>query len=173
MGNGVFDLLEVRDNAGTISVLLGLALLVLSVLLFTMLGNPYSASCLFFGITFVALGIFAKIGMFWVKLHSRGGLGTVLICASIVFFAFSLALFQFLSLQVTASKRETITGRAREPIVTPSGGPRDDYRQSGAYGAYRLIFHSEPLYLGAQELLLLAATVLLIIGIALRIAGSW
>jgi len=86
---------SIKSNVSMIFFLLGVALLVFGVLYKTSVGSWFSVLSLFFGIILSTFGMFLKLGMFSLKLRSVAGLGTILICASIISIALAIALFQF------------------------------------------------------------------------------
>jgi uncharacterized membrane protein HdeD (DUF308 family) len=101
MRTGMLNVLvPIEDHLDKILILPGLILLVVGLLCKTALGSWISASSLFFGIVFFTFGIFLKLGIFSAKAHSAAGVGTILICASIICIAISIALFQFVYIDV-------------------------------------------------------------------------
>jgi len=78
----------------------GVILLIIGLLLKKDLGSWISTGTLFLGMVFSTFGIFLKLGIFSVKLRSLAGVGTILICASVVCFALSIVLFQFAELTI-------------------------------------------------------------------------
>jgi hypothetical protein len=79
------------EYASSILFFSGFLLLVVGVLLLETFGSILSAASLFFGIVFVAWGLLMRLGFFYMKLHSLDGLGTILLSASVVFLALSIA----------------------------------------------------------------------------------
>lgn len=88
-----------QEYSGNILILAGIILLVVGLLFVNIFGSIVSVYTLFFGIICVAYGLFARIGLFYLKLRSLNGLGTVLICIAIAFLALSIALMEFLSVK--------------------------------------------------------------------------
>jgi len=86
----------IRDYLGKIMFLIGVVLLVVGVLTLNLYGSILSAGSLFCGILFTIFGLFVQLGFFSGNLRSLGGAGTILICVSIVFLAFSLVIIEFL-----------------------------------------------------------------------------
>jgi len=93
-------LAPIREHLDMILFLSGFILLVVGLLCKTALGSWFSASSLFFGMVFLTFGMFLKLGIFSVKFRSAAGVGTILICASIICIAISIALFQFVNIDV-------------------------------------------------------------------------
>jgi len=138
----------VTENFGKIMVFSGVGLFIIGFLLLTGFGSMWSAISLFFGILLVAFGFFALFGFFSGNLRSLNGLGTILICLSIVFFALSLVVFQFLNVVVVRWLQEVFRG--------------------GSLGA-RALLSSERPYLWLSGLSMEAALALLVIGVVLKV----
>lgn len=107
-----------KENLGKILIAVGILLLVLG---FVMQSTFYfvisafgfiSAVNLFLGIMLIVLGSFVLVGLFPVKLRSIDGLGTILLCVSIGFFALAFVAIQF----------QLVTGFDVEGIPRPFGG---------------------------------------------------
>lgn len=79
----------------------GALLLIGGVLFLETFGSIISAGSLFFGIVFIAWGLFLRLGFFYTKLRSLDGLGTILVSVSVVFLALSIAVMTFLTVKNT------------------------------------------------------------------------
>jgi len=90
----------IKDNLYMILFLLGIALLVFGMLYKTSIGSWFSVVSLFFGIILSTFSMFLKLGMFSLKLRSVAGLGTILICASVISIALAITLFQFYDMTI-------------------------------------------------------------------------
>jgi len=88
-----------EEYSGNILILAGIILLAVGVLYVNIFGSIVSVFTLFFGIVCVVYGLFARIGLFYIKLRSLNGLGTVLVCVAVAFLALSIALMEFLSVK--------------------------------------------------------------------------
>lgn len=108
-----------KNNQGKILIAIGI---LLSVLGFGMQSTFYFAIPtvgflagvnLFLGIMLVVLGSFVQVGLLPVKWRSFDGLGTVLLCISVGFFALAIVAIQF----------QLVTGFYVEGTPSPSGGP--------------------------------------------------
>lgn len=77
----------------------GVVLLVGGLLFLETFGSILSAGALFFGIIFVAWGLFLRLGLFYLKLRSLDGLGTILVSLSVVFLALSVTVMTFMTVQ--------------------------------------------------------------------------
>jgi hypothetical protein len=86
------------EYVGNIMIVAGIVLLAVGVLSVNIFGSIMSVFTFFFGIICVAFGFFARIGLFY-RLRSLNGLGTILVCVSVAFFALSVALLEFLSVK--------------------------------------------------------------------------
>jgi hypothetical protein len=84
-----------KEYSGNIMIFSGVLLLVVGLMFVETFGSLVSVVAFFFGIIFVAFGFFARLGLFYLKLSSLNGLGTILICVSVVFFALSFAVIQY------------------------------------------------------------------------------
>jgi hypothetical protein len=95
------DLLKeyLREYSGNIMILAGITLLGVGVLFVNLFGSIVSVFTLFFGIVFLAYGLFARLGLFYQEWRSLSGLGTVLFCISVIFLALCIALMEFLSVK--------------------------------------------------------------------------
>lgn len=80
-------------------ILAGIILLAVGILFVNIFGSIVSVFTFFFGIICVAYGLFARIGLFYIKFRSLNGLGTVLVCIGVAFLALSIALMEFLSVK--------------------------------------------------------------------------
>jgi uncharacterized membrane protein HdeD (DUF308 family) len=138
----------VTDYSGKIMFLAGALLMTFGVLNFNMFGTMASAISLFLGILFLVFGLFVLLGVFSVKFRSADGLGLILICASVVSFAFSFAILQFLSAEIAE--------------IDPY------YSRWRLYG-FLVYFHSERPYLWASSLFALLGLALVITGVVLKI----
>jgi hypothetical protein len=107
-----------KDNQGKILIAIGILLAVLG---FGMQSTFYfviptvgflSGVSLFLGIMLVVLGSFVHVGLFPVKWRSVDGLGTVLLCISVGFFALAIVAIQF----------QLVTGFYEEGAPSPGGG---------------------------------------------------
>jgi hypothetical protein len=88
-----------EEYAGNILIVVGIIMLVGGLLYVNLFGSIVSVFTIFFGIVCVAFGFFARIGLFYLKLRSLSGLGTVLVCVCVVFFALSVSLMEFLAVK--------------------------------------------------------------------------
>lgn len=95
----------VRDHLDMTLFLSGCVLLVIGVLCKKDMGSWVSAGTLFLGMIFCTFGIFLKLGIFSAKFRSLAGLGTILICASVVCIALSIVLFQFCDMTIVGVVR--------------------------------------------------------------------
>lgn len=102
MSGRYFDLWDVlRDNLSKIMIVVGIVLVVVGLFLvsdYYVVLPAYSAVpafILFLGILLVAYGFFVQVGLFSVKWKSINGLGTVLLCIAVGFFAIA-----FVSIQI-------------------------------------------------------------------------
>ena len=138
----------VTENFGKIMVFSGVVLLIIGFLLLTGFGSMWSAISFFFGVLLVAFGFFAMFGFFSGNLRSLNGLGTILICLSVVFFALSLVVFQFLNIVVIGWLAEVFRG--------------------GSLGA-RALLSSERPYLWLSGLSMDVALMLFVIGVVLKV----
>jgi len=83
------------EYSGNIMIFSGIVLFVVGLFFTETFGSPVSAIAFFFGITFFTFGLFARLGLFYSKLNSLDGLGTILICVSVALFALSFSLIVF------------------------------------------------------------------------------
>lgn len=90
----------VTDYSGKIMFLVGVLFMASGVLNLNLFGTMASAVSLFLGILFVVFGLFVLLGVFSVRLRSVNGLSIILICASVVCFAFSIVSLEFLSAEI-------------------------------------------------------------------------
>ena len=135
-----FDLVDIvefiKESWGKILFFIGMIFLVLSLLFLNRFGSLESAFSLFFGLIFVAFSMFSQLDFFSVKLRSLTGLGTILICISVVFLVFSIAAIQFVSIESVVYVREVFRGvpMGFRPIVTlgrPYAGIGQIFMQMG------------------------------------------
>jgi hypothetical protein len=87
-----------REYVGTIVLATGVLLVIIGILFINIFGSIVSVFALFLGIIFAAFGFFARIGLFY-NLRSINGLGTVLVCISVVCFALAISLMAFLQVK--------------------------------------------------------------------------
>jgi hypothetical protein len=84
-----------EEYAGNIMIFVGALLLFVGLLFLANFDSLLSVVTSFFGVILVAYGFFARLGLFYTKLGSSNGLGTILICISVVFFAVSVSLTEY------------------------------------------------------------------------------
>lgn len=109
---GIDDVLDyLGENFEKLLIVLGIAALVSGLLLLETFGSVWSAICFFFGIVLVASGFFFEFELFS-NIRSLAGLGSVLIFASIIFFALSVSFFQFLEISSVSYVQEIFKGAA-------------------------------------------------------------
>jgi uncharacterized membrane protein len=84
-----------EEYSGSIMITAGIVLLVVGLMSYNTFGSLLSAASLFFGIIFVSFGFLARLGFFYLRLRSLNGLGTILVCLSVVFFALSVTFIEF------------------------------------------------------------------------------
>jgi len=84
-----------EEYSWSIMIIAGILLLVVGLMSYNTFGSLLSAATLFFGIIFVSFGFFARLEFFYQRLRSLNGLGTILVCISVVFFALSVAFMEF------------------------------------------------------------------------------
>jgi len=142
----VFD--SVRDHIGKLMLLIGSVLLVAGALTLKNFGSVFSAGSLFFGILLVVFGLMAQLGLFSDNLRSWNGLGTIMMCFSIVFIAFSFAVIQF----------SEVNSADVVPII---------FR--GAVLGWKVVFSSERPYIWLSALFFQLGLVVLVVGIAIKI----
>jgi len=138
----------ISDAIGRVMLLIGVVLLVVGVLAFNPFGSVLSAGSFFFGILFTVFGMLVQLGFFPRNLRSLSGVGTILICLSIVFITFSIVVVEFVDLDLVK--------------IVPS-----IFR--GAIIGYKPLMESERPYLWLSVLFMQFGLATLIIGIALRI----
>lgn len=141
----------VREHFGKILFLAGVMLLGLGILSFNRFGTVLSAVSLFSGVVFVAFGVFAQLGLFSVILKSWGGLGAILLCVSVVCFAFSVSIFQFMNVELLGYMQRPFRG-ALLPFYKP-------------------IFHSERPYVWVSGIFLDVSLVLFIVGLVTKVCS--
>jgi len=112
---GLVDFL--REYAGRILIGLGLILVIVGIM---SLGTfffsiPDFAAVpiltLFLGLVFVVYGFFIQVGLFSVRWRSMNGLGTVLLCISVAFFALAIVAIQI----------QLVTGFEHEGVPSHTG----------------------------------------------------
>ena len=96
-----FDFWDVlRDNLSKIMIIAGMILIVFGIVF---VGDYYfelpayaiiSPVTMFAGIVFLVYGFFLQVGLFSVKWRSINGLGTLLLCAAVAFFALAIVSMQ-------------------------------------------------------------------------------
>jgi hypothetical protein len=91
-----------KDNLGKVLIAVGLILVILGVLTLAALSAVVPdvtllvpAVSLFLGIVFVVYGFFVQVGLFSVRWTSVNGVGTILLCISVGFFALAIVAIQF------------------------------------------------------------------------------
>jgi len=131
----------------------GVILLIVGLMLITPLGSALSAISLFLGITMTSFGILVKLGFYSAKITSLDGLGTALISISIVLFAFSITLLQFLTLNVIGVVQEIFKG-------TP-------------LNRYKILYETERPYGMLSIALLKLSLIIFIIGLLIRIYNAF
>ena len=141
----------VMDEMGKIMLLIGIALLVVGLLAFNSFGSVLSAGSFFFGILFIVFGMLVQLGFFPRDLRSLSGVGTILICLSIVFITFSIVVAEFVEMDLVR--------------IVPS-------IFKGAIIGYRALMESERPYLWLSTLFMQFGLATLIIGIVLRIFNA-
>jgi|YelNatPaOPRAMG01_1025707.scaffolds.fasta_scaffold15699_6 hypothetical protein len=90
----------IKEHLGEILFLLGVVLLVIYFSTINTFGTVLSAASFFFGFPCVVFGVFVKLGVFSVKFRSLDGASVILICCSVVLFAFSISILEFLTTSV-------------------------------------------------------------------------
>jgi hypothetical protein len=98
-----------KENFGKLLILLGIAAFISGLLLLETFGSVWSAIGFFFGIVLVASGFFFELELFS-DIRSLAGLGSILIFASIIFFALSVSFFQFLEISSVSYIQEIFKG---------------------------------------------------------------
>jgi hypothetical protein len=93
-------MMDIDERIGAFIFAMGGISLIVGLLFLSRLGSIVSACCIFFGITFTAFGLLIRLEFFHGNLLSLNGLGTLLISLSIIFFALSLSLMQFVRLDI-------------------------------------------------------------------------
>jgi len=86
---------SIRENVAKIMIVLGIVFLVLGVLTLTTVFAVIPMFSLSVGILLLALGFFARVGLFSVEWRSPNGLAVILLCVSVAFFALAVASIQF------------------------------------------------------------------------------
>jgi hypothetical protein len=90
-----------EENSGSIMIIAGILLLVVGLVSYGSFGSLLSAASIFFGIVFVSFGLLARLEFFHLKLRSLNGLGAILVCIAVVFFALSVAFMEFQAVKGT------------------------------------------------------------------------
>lgn len=85
----------VRHNLGKIMIGAGILGVIFGIFMLDTLGTLASAAGMFIGVLLIAYGFFIQIGLFSMKWRSINGLGTVLLCVSVGFFALGIVALQF------------------------------------------------------------------------------
>ena len=119
MGLRMLEFLDfLRDNLGKVMIAVGVLLLVLGA---SMLATSYftltetafvPVICSFTGILLVVYGFFVQVGVFWGRWRSLDGLGTVMLCVSVGFFA----------LAISAIQVQLVTGFESQGVPSRGGG---------------------------------------------------
>jgi len=141
-----------RENFGKFSIVLGVILFFSGLLLFNTFGSFWSALSLFFGVVLSAFGLFFQLELFG-DLRSVSGFGSILIFASIVFFALSISFFQFLEITSFRVVQEIFRGG-----VLPFG---------------RVIMHTERPYLWLCGLFFWFGVFFFVGGLVVKIVRLW
>jgi len=147
---GIIDF--IKEHVGKILFLTGVMLLFVSLFLSRAFGSLESALTMFFGVTSVAFGMFIMLGMLSVKLRSLNGLGTIMICTAVVFFALSIASVQFLDVTVLGYVEMVFRGQRT--------------------GEYRAILQWQRPYAMASQIFLQISLASFVAGIALKIFNT-
>jgi uncharacterized membrane protein HdeD (DUF308 family) len=85
----------VRDNLGKIMIGVGILAVIFGIFMLDSFGTFASVSSLFIGVLLIVYGFFLQVGLFSVKWRSMNGIGTVLLCISVGFFALAIVALQF------------------------------------------------------------------------------
>jgi hypothetical protein len=119
MGLRALELLDfLRDNLGKVLIAVGILFFLLGVF---MLADSYfilteiafvPAISLFLGILLAVYGLFVQVGLLSGRLRSIDGLGTIILCVSVGFFALA-----FSAIQV-----QLVTGFEKQGMPSRSGG---------------------------------------------------
>jgi hypothetical protein len=139
---------DIDERVGIFMFFVGVLLLAIGLLFLSGLGSLVSACSLFFGVTFVVFGLLIRLGFFYGKLLSLNGLSIFLISFSIIFFAISLSLLQFVKLDLLAVV----------PIL---------FR--GVIVGYSLHIESERIYISICSLLLKISLGFFIVGLLIKV----
>jgi uncharacterized membrane protein len=134
----------IKEYIGNILFFIGIILLVFGLLFARTFGSLECAIGLFFGLIFFIFGSFARLGMFSANLRSLTGLGTIIICNSVVFFSFSISIIQFVGVKVL--------GLVKQPS-----------------GLFMIAYRLEYPYAGLSQIFMQVSIVSFMIGIALKI----
>lgn len=139
----------VRENFGKFMIIVGVLLVVVGLLLLSSVGSAFSASSFFFGLLFVIFGFFVQLGVFSGGVRSLGGLGTLFVCLSIVFFTFGVVIIQFQNINVIGYVQEVFRG-ARLPF-------------------YRMLIATDRPYWWLSDFCVHLGLVLLVVGLAFKV----
>ena len=85
----------VRQNLSKIMIGAGILGVIFGIFMLDTFGTLASATGVFIGVLLIAYGFFIQIGLFSVKWRSINGVGTVLLCISVGFFALAIVALQF------------------------------------------------------------------------------
>ena len=85
----------VRSNLGKIMIGVGILEVIFGIFMLDSFGTLVSVSSLFFGVLLIAYGFFVQVGLLSVEWRSMNGVGTVLLCVSVGFFALAIVVLQF------------------------------------------------------------------------------
>jgi Cu/Ag efflux pump CusA len=141
-----------RENFGKFSIVLGVILFFSGLFLFNTFGSFWSALSLFFGIVLATFGLFLQLEFFG-DLRSLNGFGSILLFASIVFFALSISFFQFVEITSFRLVQEVFKG-----AVLPFS---------------RVVMHTERPFLWLCGLFFWLGIFLFVAGLAVKIVRLW
>jgi len=143
--------ISVRDNVGKIMFAVGVVLVIAGVLTLNLNGSILSAGSLFFGIVLVVFGLFTQMGFFSGNLRSLGGMGTILICVSIIVIACAIVILEFQQVDLVRFV----------PVV-----------DKGSIITWRAVLSSDRPYLLMSVLLAETGVAVFVSGIALKIVHA-
>lgn len=90
-----------KDNLGKVLIALGIVFFLSGILLLSTfyfglsaLGVAVPTVPMFLGVVFIVYGFFVQVGLFSGRWRSIDGLGTILLCISVAFFALAIAAIQ-------------------------------------------------------------------------------
>ncbi len=106
-------LYSMKGNFAKITIVLGIAFLVLGIMTLTTLFTVIPMFSLFLGFLLLALGFFAQVGFFSVEWRSLSGLAVILLCISVASFALAVASIQF---------QEVVRVEVRDRLFDKAGG---------------------------------------------------